>query len=878
MNDLPASELARIDAVCLEYEASLRRGESPSIQSLVEAHGGASADLLAKELHSIHEELDSARTQSQASTVGYFDPLQLPTSGTLIGPYVIGETIGRGGMGVVFKALDKRLNRPVAMKMLAIEVAKQRDLTERFERESRAVAAISHPNIIELFDVGQFDGMPYAVMEFLDGELLDARLKRGAMTAEGVRRIGAQIADALSTAHAAGVVHRDLKPSNVMLVGRHGGDRKPMDPVDSTSSIAKLFDFGLSRAPQGIQQMEETVEGVIMGTPGYMAPEQTLGESITPAADIFSLGCVLFEAFYGKLAFGGPTKARRLAATLKDEPKSDPLRRREDVALADLIQHCLQKDASDRPASAAVVANRLRSPQLEPVDSVVDRIESGYLAGQTTRRRVLELVGGGILGGAIGAFYLSGDASEIASVKSIAVLSFNVADSLAVASTAEQTSKIRPPDPVGTAELDRGERLAGLLVHELTRMSGVSVPRFRPLVAETPNQFREIGELLEVDALVTGDIRVIARGTTEFLEIDVQILSARTGLQLWGKTIQTESADNLLEQSRIATEIAAVIGQRLTSTGEGDAPPSVKSFNCLVDGKVRSDPDSLQGLEMALMCFQKARDADKGSAEPLAGIALTSITLAAQSEPEKAVQLIRQARENSKAALEFDPSSIDARLAEAMLDWQTVGRYQQAERAFKELLMVDANDWQVRHQYGLLQIVMGRGTQAMKSLREATQLNPMSVVAKVDRARAQWFSGNRERASQDAKLIRDRYKNDVMARGLLVDIYEQQTQFVEAAAEHDSFEFAAGDTAEQYFRQRREKLQELPYGPFGVALNEAILQSRSQAGLTPTDFAILIEPTHPPMLPLVLSAHPSMNAVRSYPRAIELLEDANSVI
>jgi hypothetical protein len=325
----------------------------------------------------------------------------------------------------------------------------------------------------------------------------------------------------------------------------------------------------------------------------------------------------------------------------------------------------------------------------------------------------------------------------------------------------------------------------------------------------------------------------------------------------------------LLEQTKLATEIASAIGQRLTSTADEIAPPSVESFSCLVDGKTRSDPDSISGLEMALMCFEKARAVDRRFAEPVAGIALTSITLAAQTGTEESVRLIQLSRESSEEALQLDPNSIDARLAVAMVDWQTTGRYLQADRAFQELVMVAPNNWQVRHQYGLLQLATGRLNDATKSLREASQLNPMSVLARVDRARAHWFSGNQERAIEDAIRIRDRHDSSPLARGLLVDIYEHLSRYDQAAAEHDSFDLPEGATSEDYFGLRRTRLKELPYGPFGEVGNAAILLART-AAVDDLAFAEMIDPM-PPMLPLLIASHPSFGAVRLLPRAKEIL-------
>src|SRR6056297_2541040 len=464
LTDLSAAELARLDAICLDFENDLRRTGAKavahrSIERIVRDLGGEHQELLRRELEAVADEVGgseppesspppvdrqppspsprvpqsprdengeieipaaeihaaetpaatSATGDSQASLEG-----ELPRPGDSIGPYRIEGELGRGGMGIVYRAIDTRLDRMVAIKMLSVGGVHHAELVERFQREAKAVAKISHPNIVELFDVGQSRGLPYAVMEILEGQTLMQRLRQGPLSTEQVRQIGTQIADALATSHAAGVIHRDLKPHNVMLMSRRSagesGATPPstlFDPANdatlvmepggspalrpaASSMTTKLFDFGLSRFPRhgdvspemvaeiasaeasllepsvsldastSDGQNDETRTGMILGTPGYMAPEQARGEAVTPAADLFSLGCVLFEAFYGRRAFDGPTSADRFTASLHQEPLADPSRRRDDPELADIIDRCLQKSIDRRPASAADVAAALR--------------------------------------------------------------------------------------------------------------------------------------------------------------------------------------------------------------------------------------------------------------------------------------------------------------------------------------------------------------------------------------------------------------------------------------------------------------------------------------------------------------------------------------
>lgn len=338
LDDLSAAELAKIDAVAIEFEASLRRDGLPSqdedqVRRWVQRYDGNHSDVLHGELMAIVDELRSR-------------PMQ-PKPQSKIGPYIIEAEIGRGGMGVVYRAKDPALKRIVAIKMLAPDLAKRTELNQRFQRESLAIAAINHPNIIALFGVGSHGSVPYVVMEHLDGETLHARLSREPIATEQVRKIALQIAAALAAAHAAGIVHRDLKTQNVMLIAR-----------SNSMVFAKLFDFGLSRVPRHAldEMIDDTHEGTILGTPGFMAPEQARGEAVTPAADVFSLGCVMHECFYREPAFGGSTNATRMAATLTRDPAVDSRRRRDDPALADLIKTCLRKEAAQRPTASEVAA------------------------------------------------------------------------------------------------------------------------------------------------------------------------------------------------------------------------------------------------------------------------------------------------------------------------------------------------------------------------------------------------------------------------------------------------------------------------------------------------------------------------------------------
>src|ERR1700687_3501986 len=270
------------------------------------------------------------------------------TSGTKLGPYEILSLLGAGGMGEVYRARDTRLDRDVAIKVLSGHIVSSPSLEERCDREARTMSQLSHPNICHLYDVGSQDGADYLVMEYLEGGTLADRLVRGPLSLEEVLRYGAQIADALDKAHQQGVIHRDLKPGNIML----------------TKAGAKVLDFGLAKQPQVgpgsapvLTAMTAgkplTVEGTIVGTYQYMAPEQIEGAEADTRSDIFALGCVLYEMATGTRAFAGKTQASVIASILASEPA--PLSRMVPMtppALERLIRSCMAKEREERIQSA----------------------------------------------------------------------------------------------------------------------------------------------------------------------------------------------------------------------------------------------------------------------------------------------------------------------------------------------------------------------------------------------------------------------------------------------------------------------------------------------------------------------------------------------
>ncbi|MCC9654988.1 protein kinase domain-containing protein [Rhodopirellula halodulae] len=1012
LSDLPARELARLDAVCLEYESALRQqndgaasvSESTDIDSLVARHGGEHADLLRNELRAIQAEIEgesddaapplsnqllwgtttpgpspnganqgafagedssaddrvddsmdrtqilspgndtpstgepmdtpamaSPSTRGNSSNASANKPNRvsktnqtdaLPPLGTVIGPYRLDGVLGRGGMGIVYRATDTRLERSVAVKMLAIDG--QPNLVERFQREAKAVASLSHPNIVELFDVGVHQGMPYAVMEHLRGETLMRRMEPrrtdvAPITTQMVRYWGRQLAEALATSHAAGVVHRDLKPENIMLVGRRSTPSTANSKTISGHSLAsqsssihsipsvKLFDFGLSRVgravfgpgqldPESDASSEEataddgakTREGMILGTPGYMAPEQARGEAVTSAADVFSLGCLLFEAFYGRPAFTGRTPASRYAAVLETSPFPDPGRRRDDVALADLIIAMLAKDPKERPTSAAVaeaLSNCVGTLPAGPhangtggADTLAMPLDpsrqSTVGVPQLSRRRLGELIGGSLVGGLLGVSGFSGDWQKLNRIRSIGVLSFTPPLS-------QTDQRIVNGQPAGGRSLQKGELLASLVANELSRLDGLSVPKYVPLNASFPPQYRAVAAQLEVDALVAGTFTESSSDQNRVMDVNVQIIDAKTGTQLWGKVIRTIAGDNLIDQTNLARQVAEAIDKSLHESSTESTPDVPGAFNCLLKGRTQADPDSVKGLQSALKCFESALKEDPNYAPAHAGYGLTSLTLAGRVDDDEALNLIAQARRETDIALALDSNNVDARLASAMLKYQTFGDLDQAREELTTLAEEAQNSWQVHHQLGWVQLMSFKydvrmEMSGMRSLQKAASLHPLSKLLQADLARSQWFNANGESARTIAEVQLpkrfDPLDTEHFARGLLIDMYEHGGDFAMAAMLDPQLKWNKSDGSQSYFEQRAQRLASIPYGPYGPTLNESILQLRRNdlPDREPAEkqLARLLN-VRSPMLPLLLIKHPQFAAMRMLPAAAE---------
>jgi eukaryotic-like serine/threonine-protein kinase len=284
-------------------------------------------------------------------------------AGAQVGPYKLEALIGAGGMGQVFRAIDTRLRRTVAIKFLLGRDMADPAHRRRFLQEARAASALNHPNIVVIYDISQQDGIDFLTMEHIPGQTLKDLIRAEGMPLDQVPPLGSQIASALAAAHATGIVHRDIKPANIMV---------------TPDQQVKVLDFGLAKmfprvaaAPEGATQtvLEVTMPGTVVGTVSYMSPEQTRGETVDGSSDIFSLGCVLYQAVTGRLPFRGASTLATMHEIATVTPAAPSSLRPELPAAFDrLIVACMEKSPQQRPTSTQVAEDlkRLTSSRREP--------------------------------------------------------------------------------------------------------------------------------------------------------------------------------------------------------------------------------------------------------------------------------------------------------------------------------------------------------------------------------------------------------------------------------------------------------------------------------------------------------------------------------
>ncbi len=625
------------------------------------------------------------------------------TAGSRLGPYEIVGCIGAGGMGEVWRARDTRLGRDVAIKVLPAEFAEDPERLRRFAREAKATAALSHPNILDVHDVGTFEGMPYLVEELLEGESLKERLERGALPAREALAIAVQIAHGLAVAHEKHIVHRDLKPGNVFL---------------TKDGIVKILDFGLAKLVEGVPVGEAdtlthaptgaTEFGRVLGTVAYMAPEQARGLPVDPRADVFAFGVVLYEMVTGERPFHGATATDTVAAILKEEP--EPLPPGVPPELAAVVRRCLAKEPDRRYAGGGELLAALEAVHAEAGAGLA------ATAWRAARRRP---------------WLAAGNVALALAVLALALDVGGIRGRLAGGRAGQRFRSIAVL-PLANLSGDAGQDFlaAGLheaLITDLAQLRGLdrviargSVARF----AGTGKPPREVARELGVDALITGS--VLRSG--DRVRITAQLVGADSDAQLWAERYERDLRDVLALENDVVAAITRAISLKLTPRENArltnPRPVNPEAFEACLKGRFHWYKLSPADLATAERYYSLALEKDPEYAPAHEGMAMvlmsrTDTGLVARSE------VMPRAMASARRALDLDQSFAQAHITLAnlsVLNWDWVG----AEREFRRGLELNPNSAEGHMMYADFLVTMRRTAEWEREIRRALELDPLS--------------------------------------------------------------------------------------------------------------------------------------------------------
>jgi len=661
--------------------------------------------------------------------------------GQTLAHYRITAAIGAGGMGEVYRAIDTRLGRDVALKVLPADIAASPERLERFRREAKALAALDHPGIVTVHSVEEAGGVHFLTMQLVEGEALDRVIPEGGLPVERIMTIATALADALAAAHGKGIVHRDLKPANVMLT--KDGRVKVLD-----LGLAKVTGLGSgAQVDSELSTEMRTREGVVMGTVPYMSPEQVSGRPLDHRTDVFSLGVVLYEMASGRRPFAGGSTVELGSAILRETPPAlATLRAGLPEELTRIVTRCLEKDPGARFQNMRDVHGALQALFARGSGR---QTASGQ--GPGPRSHALKIAGGVAILLGVSAYLVARSgvmrpawgareaASEPRVIRSIAVL------------------------PLDNYSGDPSqEYFAEGMTDELTA-DLASISQLRVISRGSAMQFKgahrpptpEIARALGVDAVVEGS--VLRAG--DKVRITAQLIDARADRHLWAKSFERNSRDVLALQAELASTIAREIHVQLTPAEQSRlaSAPSVnpEAYDAYLKGRYFFNRPSDENLQKAIARFEEAIALNPSFAPALSGLSDAYLWAGYNEGFLTASEARPKARAAAEKAIQLDDKSAEAHTSLAVFKLFYEYDWAGCESEFRRAFALNPNYAFAHDQFGLGLAFQGRLEESIAESRRAAELDPLSPQVPLDSIFAFAWQGNYQAAKEQAGRAAD---------------------------------------------------------------------------------------------------------------------------